>query len=153
MGKNDFIDEIKLTARFNRKPTVKFAISVFAFLLICCELSFPALLPSEIQTIDAVLSQEAFVSASGRKKHRLILVRSAPLIVEGNTVGAVLIYDDPATNRPEDYFELYDSKGHLVAIGCFDNFGIRRIALDRSLLDGADDLEGIFVSLVGGEPI
>jgi len=68
-------------------------------------------------------------------------------------VGAVLIYDDPATNRPEDNFELYDSKGHLVAIGWFDNFGIRRIALDRSLLDGADDLEGIFVSLVGGEPI
>ncbi len=132
---------------------MRFAINVFAFLLICCELSFTALLPSEIQTTDAALPQEAFIDASARKKHRLMLVWSAPLILEGNTVGEVLIYNDPATKRPEDYFDLYDSKSHLLAVGWFDNFGIRRIALDRGLLDGADDLEGVFVSLVEGESI
>ena len=131
---------------------MKSAINVFAFfVLICCELSFPALLPSEIQTTDAALPQEAFVNASGRKKHRLMLVWSAPLIVEGHTVGEVLVYDDPATKRSEDYFELYDSIGDLVAIGWFDSLGIRRMTVDRGFLDGTGELEGVFVSLVEGE--
>jgi hypothetical protein len=75
------------------------------------------------------------------------------LIVEGNTVDKVLAYDDPTTKRPADYFELYNSTGDLVAIGWFDRFGIRRMILDRSLLDGTDGLEGVFVFLVEGDSI
>jgi hypothetical protein len=48
---------------------------------------------------------------------------------------------------------LYNSTGDLVAIGWFDRFGIRRMILDRSLLDGTDGLEGVFVFLVEGDSI
>jgi hypothetical protein len=51
--------------------------------------------------------------------------------------------------RPADYFELYNSTGDLPTIGWFDRFGIRRMILDRSLLDGTDDLEGVPLSVEG----
>jgi hypothetical protein len=41
----------------------------------------------------------------------------------------------------------------LVAVGWFDRFGIQRMAVDRALLGGKDELEGVFVTLLKGEPI
>jgi len=81
-------------------------------------------------------------------------VMSLSLVVaDGKSVGALAVYDDPATPRSEDYLELYDSDGELVAVGWVDQFGIERIAIDRALLEGRDDLHGIFVTVVDGEPI
>jgi hypothetical protein len=68
-------------------------------------------------------------------------------------VGALAVYDDPRTARPEDYIELYDNDGQLVAVGWIDRFGIERIAVDRALLENREDLNGTFVTVVDGEPI
>jgi hypothetical protein len=63
------------------------------------------------------------------------------------------VYDDPTTARPADYFDLYDNVGDLVAVGWFDRFGIRRVAVDRGLVEEKNDLEGVFVTLVEGDSI
>ena len=78
---------------------------------------------------------------------------SSPLVVEGQTLGQVLAYDDPSTKRPADYFELHDNPGGLIAVGWFDRFGIEWMAVDRGILDGEDELEGVFVSLLEGDSI
>jgi hypothetical protein len=131
---------------------VEFITKVFVFIVsLCTQLSFP--LHPEIRVTDGALAQEALLADSGAKECSLTLVRFSRLIVEDNTVGAVLAYDDPTTGRPTDYFELYDSTGDLVATGWYDRFGIRRMTIDRGLVDGTDDLEGVFVSLVGGDSI
>ena len=76
---------------------------------------------------------------------------SVTAVVSGDrTVGALAIYDDPRTARPEDYIELYDNGGQLVAVGWIDRFGIQRITVDRSLLENRDDLRGVFVTVVDG---
>ena len=115
--------------------------------------SEPRARPRVLLTLISGLAREALVPLSGPKERPLTLISSSRLIVEGNTVGKVLAYDDPTTKRPADYFELYNSTGDLVAIGWFDRFGIRRMILDRGLLDGTDDLEGVFVFLVEGDSI
>jgi hypothetical protein len=62
-------------------------------------------------------------------------------------------YHDSTTKRPVDYWELYNSEGGLAAIGWFDRFGIEGMAVDRGILDGEDELEGVFVSLLEGDSI
>ena len=43
------------------------------------------------------------------------LVSVSPLLANGQTVGAMAIYDDPTTQRPADYLEVFDSGGVLVS--------------------------------------
>ena len=79
---------------------------------------------------------------------------SLTAVVSGDrTVGKLAVYDDPRTARPEDYIELYDNGGQLVAVGWIDRFGIQRISVDRSLLENRDDLRGVFVTVVDGVAI
>ena len=133
---------------------VELTTKVFVLIVsLCAQLSSAAPLRPEIRITDGALAQEVPVPIFGPKERPLTLISSSRLIVEGNTVGKVLAYDDPTTKRPADYFELYNSTGDLVAIGWFDRFGIRRMILDRSLLDGTDGLEGVFVFLVEGDSI
>jgi hypothetical protein len=94
-------------------------------------------------TTPAVVAQQA----------GLVLVSFSPLVVKGQTLGEVLVYDDPTTKRPDDYFELYDSAGSLVAVGWFDQFGIQRIAVDRGLFEDGAEPKGVFVTLSDGESI
>jgi hypothetical protein len=94
---------------------------------------------------------KATLSALGLGRHSLNIVSLSPVVAQGGTVGALVVYDDPSTTRPEDYVELYDSDGELVAIGWFDRFGIQRMAIDRAFVDGRDKLQGVFVTIVGGE--
>ena len=81
------------------------------------------------------------------------LVSVSPLLADGQTVGAMAVYDDPATQRPADYLEVVDSGGVLVAISWFDRFGIERLLVDRALVEGGQELEGVFVAVVNGEVI
>ena len=92
-------------------------------------------------------------SASAPERHSLTLIAFSPLVVKGQTLGEVLVYDDPATKRPMDYFELYESTGELVAVGWFDRFGIQRIAVDRGMLENGDKVEGAFVFFADGDSI
>jgi hypothetical protein len=81
----------------------------------------------------------------------LTLVRLVPVTSDGETVGIIAIYDNPTTPRPDDYLELRDDGGQIVAIGWVDRFGVRRLTLDRGFLEGKGKFERIFVTLVSGE--
>lgn len=87
------------------------------------------------------------------QQERLNLVSLSPLVAQGQTLGEVVIYDDPATRRAADYLELYDATKRLVAIVWFDRFGIQRTVVDRALVQGGDELEGILVAVLEGEPV
>ncbi len=102
---------------------------------------------------DNASGQELFLPASVPAKDRLNRVSFLPVIVEGEIVGGVAVYDDPATERPADYLELFNSAGTLLAVGWFDRFGIERMAVDRGLIEETDELEGVFVLLLEGDPI
>jgi hypothetical protein len=84
-------------------------------------------------------------------RRSLNLVSLVPVTSEDQTVGIVAVYDNPMTLRTEDHLELYDSGGELVAVGWFDQFGIRRMIVDRALVEGEDRFQRIFVTLVSGE--
>jgi hypothetical protein len=88
----------------------------------------------------------------GRPRRSLNLVSLVPVTTNGGTA-TVTVYDDPATPRKEDYLELYDGSGELVAVGWFDEFGIQRLAIDRAVVEGRDELQGVFVMLVEGHGV
>jgi len=81
------------------------------------------------------------------------LVSISPLLANGQTVGAMAAYDDPTTQRPVDYLEVFASEGALVVVSWFDRFGIERLVVDRALVEGGQELEGVFVAVVNGEAI
>ena len=103
------------------------------------------------ETGDLCLPQQIFSAASAM--HALVPVSSAPVVLDDDTLGDVVAYDDPTTKRPADYFELYDGEGTLLAIGWYDRFGIRRIAVDRGLFDNAHKPQGLFVTLLDGDSV
>jgi hypothetical protein len=126
----------------------------FALVILCTVLIVAVPIHAEtIRTAEGVSPQAVRVSTFGAGQSSLKLVSLLPLVVEGKTLGTGVIYDDPTTQRPADYFELYDSKGGLFAVGWFDKFGIQRMAVDRALLEQKDDLEGVLVTLIEGDPI
>jgi hypothetical protein len=88
----------------------------------------------------------------GPSRRSLNLVSLIPVTTNSGTA-TVAVYDDPATPRKEDYLELYDGSGELVAVGWFDEFGIQRLAIDRAVVEGRDKLQGVFVMLVEGHGI
>ena len=98
--------------------------------------------------------QPQFVGlAAGLPQVSLTLISLTPLIANGETVGAMAIYDDPTTQRPADYVEVFDSEGDPVIVSWFDRFGIERLVVDRGLIDGGDELQGVFVAVLDGESI
>jgi hypothetical protein len=136
-----------------RGRIVDSTIKIFVLIMISCAQPLVAAPVHGEMRMAGALVQEAIVPSSRATERTLTLVSFLPLVDEGNTVGAVLVYDDPTTTRPGDYFLLYNSVGNLVAVGWFDRFGIRRMTVDRGFLDGTDNLAGIFVSLVGGDSL
>jgi hypothetical protein len=99
-------------------------------------------------------SQAKFAGVSvGLPQTPLTLVSLSPVIANGQAVGAMAIYDDPTTQRPADYIEVLNREGVVVIVSWFDSFGIERLVVDRALLDGGQDLEGVFVAVVNGDII
>ncbi len=72
-----------------------------------------------LEAADNAPGPEVLLSATRLEQHSLTRVSSSPLVIEGQTLGEVLVYDDPTTKRPADYFELYDNPGDLIAVGWF----------------------------------
>ena len=129
------------------KSKIFFSVLAFLGLLI-----YPGYLAAESgKTSGNVLGKEILQTATVPGKERLNLVSISAFTVGGETMGSVALYDDPATERPADYLELYDSGGDLLAVGWFDRFGIERTAVDRGLLENADKPEGVFVVLLDGD--
>ena len=89
---------------------------------------------------------------SGPEQHQMTLVSLEPWVVEGELLGlvAAYTYDDVSTERPADYWELYNNEGSLVAVSWFDKFGIRRTAVDSGIVEEQDKLEGVFVIVSDG---
>ena len=83
------------------------------------------------------------------------LVSFDPWVVEGEVLGtfAAYVYDDVTTERPADYWELYDKNGGLLAISWFDRSGVQMTAVDRGILEEKDRLDGILVVLLTGDSI
>jgi hypothetical protein len=57
------------------------------------------------------------------------------------------------SERPVDYWELYDQDGDLVAFSWFDEFGIQRIVIDEGILQEEGKLDGTFVLVTADELI
>jgi hypothetical protein len=87
--------------------------------------------------------------------HDMTLVSFEPWVVEGEVLGtiAVYVYADVTTERPADYWELYDKNGDLLAVSWFDRSGIQMTAVDRGILEEKDRLEGILVVVLTGDSI
>jgi hypothetical protein len=125
----------------------------FVMLALVAQLFFFGYVAAKPLEGDNPSGQEIRLPATASDRHTLTLVSFSPLVVEGKIVGTVAEYHDSTTKRPVDYWELYNSEGGLAAIGWFDRFGIERMAVDRGILDGKDELEGVFVSLLEGDSI
>ena len=106
----------------------------------------------ELQPKDNGSEQEL---VSGPQQHQMTLVYVEPWVFEREVLGlvAAYIYDDVTTDRPTDYWELYNNQGSLVAVSWFDQFGIRRTAIDRGIVEEEDQLEGVFVIVSDGSSI
>jgi hypothetical protein len=113
-------------------------------------LCFADVRAQEVQPSDNATGQEI---VTGPEQHDMRLVSFSPWVVEGEVLGAVAVYvyDDVTTERPADYWELYDKKGELLAYNWFDRFGIQRTAVDRGIVEQKDKLEGIFVVVLDGD--
>jgi hypothetical protein len=125
---------------------------VFVLLGFLAELLFLGYLATKVLGADAPSKQD-FYPASLPERNHLHLISTLPVTVEGEILGRVAVYDDSTTQRSADCLELYNSAGTLVAVSWFDRYGIRRIAVDRGLLEGRVDLTGIFVVILDGEPV
>ena len=108
---------------------------------------------ASVQVVAGADESKSTVQALALPGPSMNLISFSAVVADGDTVGSLAVYDDPRTERPEDYIELHDKDGLLVAVGWIDRFGIERIAVDRALLENRDDLHGTFVTVVDGEPI
>ena len=114
---------------------------------------FDDLATKAAEAADAPSNQEIFLPVSVPERNHLRPISILPITVEAEivghvvvkTVGRVVVYDDPTTQRSADYIELYNNTGNLVAVEWFDSYGIERMAVDRGLLEDRDKLEGVLV--------
>ena len=90
---------------------------------------------------------------TGPEQHEMRLVSFEPWIVEEQIMGTVAayVYDDVTTERPVDYWEIYNQDGELLAVSWFDSLGVRRTAVDRGIVEEKGELEGIFVVVLDGD--
>ena len=100
---------------------------------------------------EVVTRQELLHSVSPIEK--VALIGAARLVDDDNVLGLVAFYDDPGTERPVDYIEVYDENDDLLAFGWFDRFGIERIAVDTVVLGASEKPEATYVILVDGQTI
>jgi hypothetical protein len=91
---------------------------------------------------------------TGPEQHEMTLVSLDPWVIEGEVMGAVAtyVYDDVTTERPVDYWEIYNQDGELLGVSWFDTLGIRKTAVDRGIVEEKDKLEGVFVVVLDGDP-
>lgn len=109
------------------------------------------LFSSPVAAADLVTRQDLFHSVNPVEKVSLVGV--VRLVDEDNVLGVIAFYDDPGTERPIDYMEVYNKAGDLMVFGWFDRFGIERVAVDEGALGTAEKPEGVYVILVDGQPI
>jgi hypothetical protein len=114
-------------------------------------LSYGTVRAQEVPPSDNTAEQQ---TVTGPEQHPIRLVSFDPWVIQGEVMGAVAsyVYDDVSTERPTDYWEIYNQEGELLAASWFDSVGIRRTAVDRGIVEEKDQLEGILVLVVDGDP-
>lgn len=91
---------------------------------------------------------------SAPETDRLTLVSFITIVPDAEVLAAIAVYDNPQTTRPMDYVEFYDGVGNLLQVSWFDQFGIRRTAVDRGLLqEEPSELEGVLTLVLEGIPV
>ena len=123
--------------------------------LVACSAGFLMLAlllsPSAATSIDSMADLDNGAALPLQNRPRLLAaVKSTPLVVNGTSLGTVVVYDDSSTPRPDDYVEIYNRGGDLVVVVWFDRFGIQRMAIDHAFAEGKAQADGIFVLVVGG---
>ena len=90
---------------------------------------------------------------AGPARHQTNITSVDWWVLDGEVVGVVAsyVFKDVTTHRAADYWEFYDNNANLLAISWFDQFGIRRIAIDEGILQEKAILEGVYVIVVSGE--
>ena len=127
--------------------------TAFVFSVIGVLILLSCIADTSAQTAEKSLQPKFTELAVGLPQVPLTLISLSPLIANGQAVGGIAVYDDSTTQRPADYLEVFDSKGDLVVVCWFDRFGIERLVVDRSLIEGGDELQGVLVTLLDGESI
>lgn len=127
-------------------------ISSVLFILSILLLSDISLYAEPMRVTENLRREKVLLPASAPDKNQLTLVGF--VTADEEIIATLALYDDPQTERPVDYMELYDTSGSLLMIGWVDELGVRRTAVDRGLLqEEASRLEGVFVLLPEGTPI
>ena len=122
--------------------------AILEFIAVLFILGFVAATAAEAR--DHATKQEM---VTGPEQHEMSVVSFDPWVIEGEVRGAVVayVYDDVTTERPADYWEIYNQDGELLAVSWFDSLGVRRTAVDRGIVEEKDELEGIFVVVLEGD--
>ena len=127
--------------------------TIFAILKFVAVLFFLGLVAARAAEASDNATGQEIVAAP--EQHDMTLVSFDPWVVEGEVLGtmAAYVYTDVTTQRPADYWELYDRNGDLLAVSWFDRFGVQMTAVDRGILEEKDRLDGILVVVLTGESI
>jgi hypothetical protein len=131
----------------------KIYFTIFAILEFVAVLFFLGLVAARAAEASDNATGQEIVAAP--EQHVMSLVSFQPWVVEGEVLGtmAAYVYTDVTTERPADYWELYDNNGDLLAVSWFEKSGVQRTAVDRGILEEKDRLEGILVVVLTGDSI
>jgi hypothetical protein len=131
----------------------KIYFTIFAILEFVAVLFFLGLVAARAAEASDNATGQEIVAAP--EQHVMSLVSFDPWMVEGKVLGtmAAYVYTDVTTERPADYWELYDNNGDLLAVSWFEKSGVQRTAVDRGILEEKDRLEGILVVVLTGDSI
>lgn len=106
-----------------------------------------------IRVAENLRGETVILPSSAPETDRFILVSFVTIGREAEVLAAMAVYDNPQTTRPVDYLEFYDGVGNLLQASWLDKFGIRRIAVDRGLLqEEASGFEGVLILILEGIP-
>ena len=131
----------------------KIYFTIFAILEFIAVLFFLGFVAGTAAKASDNVREQEIVTAP--EPHDMSLVSFSTWVVEGEVLGTMTayVYTDVTTERPADYWELYDKNGDLLAVSWFDKAGVQRTAVDRGILEEKDRLEGILVVVLTGDSI
>lgn len=129
-------------------------VGYFLLFILSALLFYNRSLPAEpMRVTENLRNERVLLPPSAPDKDQLAVVSILTIVSGAEILAAVTMYDDPQTERPVDYMELYDRSGSLLSVNWIDRFGIPRTAMDRGLLrEEASELEGILVLIPQGTP-
>jgi len=110
----------------------------------------PSLVAAPLEISDNASALEISLPITGTM-HQLTLVSLFPMLIGGEVVGSIAIYDDPNTKNPGDLRMYYDNAGDILVMYWFDKFGIGRLALDRGVFERSQKPQKEFVVFLEGD--